>query len=105
MFLKAGKIKKFLKKLPWILAERAFLTCLFLFLFALIAGGLLAYKYIVLLEKADLGNLNQPFLLREKDYKEMLEVWKKEEEKFREADFKEFPDPFAVPLPSLPEEE
>ena len=94
MFIKIKKAKKILEKLSWFLAEHAFLTCLVLFFISLIFGAFLFYKYSILAQRAKPGELNRTFLLKEDVYQEVLNVWQKEEEKFQEADFKEYPDLF-----------
>ncbi|PIR71898.1 MAG: hypothetical protein COU42_03105 [Candidatus Nealsonbacteria bacterium CG10_big_fil_rev_8_21_14_0_10_36_24] len=94
MKIKTKKAKNFLGKLPWFLAEHAFLTCLVLFFVSLIFGTLLFYKYNILAQRVKPGELSQSFLLKEDVYQEVLNVWQKEEEKFQEADFREYPNPF-----------
>ncbi len=98
------QIKKVLAKLPWIIAEHAFLACLFLFVLALIFGGLTFYKYNILAQKAEFETLDQSLLLKEKIYQEILVVWQEQEKRFNEADSKEYPNPFEESVP-LPEEE
>ncbi len=88
------QLKKFLAKLPWIIAERAFLVCLFLFVLALILGGFSFYKYNTLAQKIELEALNQSLLLKEEVYQEILAVWREQEKRFSEADSKEYPNPF-----------
>ncbi len=97
MKIKFEKIKKICAKFPWFVAEHAFLTCLFLFLLTLVLGCFLVYKYIILVRQTEPEEINQSFLLKEDAYNEVLKVWKKEEQKFKEADFEEFLNPFAKP--------
>lgn len=94
MKIKTKKAKKILGKLPWFLAEHAFLACLVLFFISLIFGALLFYKYNILAQRVKPGGLDQSFLLKENIYQEVLKVWQGEEEKFQEADFREYPNPF-----------
>jgi len=49
--IKLKKIKEFLIKLPGILANQAFLSFLGLLFLALIFGGILLYKYEILVQK------------------------------------------------------
>jgi len=102
------QLKKFLAKLPWTIAERAFFACLFLFVLALIFGGLSFYKYNILAQKIGFEALNQSLLLKEETYQEVLTVWQEQEKRFSEADSKEYPNPFEelVPFPGeeAPEE-
>ena len=88
------KIKKNLGKLPLAIVKHIFLACLFLFFLSLIFGAILFYKYNILFQRAELEVLEKPFLSEEKTYQEVLEVWQEHERIFKEADFKEYPDPF-----------
>ncbi len=88
------QLKKFLAKLPWIIAERAFLACLFLLVLALIFGGLSFYKYNILAQKIGFEDLDQSLLLKEEIYQEVLAAWREQEKRFSEADSKEYPNPF-----------
>jgi len=95
--LKKIKFKKaieFFKKLPRTLGERAFLTFLGLLLIALIFGGLVFYKYSILVEKAEPEISKIPLKFKEKTYQEVLKVWQEKEKRFEEANFKIYPDPF-----------
>ena len=94
--IETKKIKKFLKGLPRVLAERAFLTFLFLFLMVLIIGGIVFYKYNVLAKKAEPQILEQPLQFQEKTYQSVLKVWQEKEKRFKAADFKEYLNPFRI---------
>lgn len=94
------KVKTFLTKLPWIIAEHAFLACLILFILALALGGFLFYKYNLLAQKVELEILDQTLQLREETYQEVLKAWQEQEQKFQAADTKQYPNPF---LKSSPE--
>ncbi len=98
------QFKKFLAKLPWIIAGHAFLVCLFLFALALIFGGLSFYKYNILAQKAEFEVLDQSLLLREEIYQEVLAAWREQEKRFSEADSKEYPNPFEESVPPHEEE-
>jgi len=102
--IKIGKLKEFLGKLPLVLAQHSFLTCLFLFFSALIFGGFLFYKYSFLAQKVE-PELLSTFLLKEKIYQDVLESWQRQEEKFNEADFKEYPNLFKEAVVFLEEGE
>jgi hypothetical protein len=101
---KISKLKAFLGKLSLIFAQHPFLTCLFLFLFALIIGGTLFYKYTILAQKIR-PELFEFLALKEKNYQEVLGVWQQQEKKFNEADLKEYPDPFEAATLTLEESE
>lgn len=92
--IKFGRIKDFIKRLPRILAEHSFLTILILFFLALILGGLIFYKYIFLIEKAEPQIIKKPFRLEEQIYQKILKEWEERERRFNEASLKVYPDPF-----------
>lgn len=95
--LKKIQIKKiggFLKKLPKILAERAFLTFLGLMILSLILGAFLFYKYSFLTKKIEPQITERPFKFKEKTYEDVLKIWQEREERFKKADLKECPNPF-----------
>ncbi len=83
-----------IKKLPWILAEHAFLTFLFFLFLVLILGGFIFYKYSILVEKKEPEILGKTFQFEEKTYQEILKEWQEREEKFEMASEKEYSNPF-----------
>lgn len=97
------KIKKFSNYLFLAIVKHAFLVSLILFLLALIFGGYLFYKYIILVQKIDIGVLEKPFLLNEKNYQDVLKTWQEQEKRFKETDFKEYPNPFKPLVQKLTE--
>ncbi|MFH1462369.1 MAG: hypothetical protein ABIG08_01550 [bacterium] len=111
--IKIAKIKKgvvFLKKLPRILGENAFLTFCGLFILFLILGALLFYKYSLLAEKEGAGDLGRPLRFEEKTYKTILSYMEGKEKMFEAAGKKQYLNPFKIAreeetLPSLPEPE
>ncbi len=107
MRIRLNKIKKFLGELALIIAKHTFLSCLFLFLLALIFGGFLLYEYIIKTQRAVPEITEKPFLLEEKTYQEVLETWQVQEKKFREANSKKYSNPFEKPTLEevTPEEE
>jgi len=92
--LKFKKIEVFFKKLPKILAERAFLTYLGLLVLALILGGFIFYRYSILAKKTESPIGEKPLHFEKELYNKVLEIWVKREERFEEADSKKYPDPF-----------
>lgn len=92
--VKLKKVKDFLKKLPRILGEKAFLTFLGLFFLSLIFGAFIFYKYSILIKEIEPQITEKPLQFKEKTYQEVLKIWQEKEIKFRETDFKEYPDPF-----------
>ena len=95
--LKKIQLKKFvtfLKKLPRILGEKAFLTFLGLMVFSLIFGAFLFYKYSFLTKKSEPQIPESPLKFKEKAYEDVLKAWQEREERFNKAEFKEYPNPF-----------
>ena len=95
--LKKIQLKKFLtflKKLPRILGEKAFLTFLGLMVFSLIFGAFLFYKYSFLTKKIEPQITERPLKFKEKTYEDVLKAWQEREERFNKAEFKEYPNPF-----------
>lgn len=94
MKIETKKIKGFIKRLPKRLAENSFLTFLALFLISLIFGCLVFYKYGILIQKAKPETIEKPLKFDEKTYQNILKIWQEKEKKFKEVDFKEYPNPF-----------
>jgi len=88
------KIGSFLEKLPRILGERAFLTFLGLLIFSLVLGALTFYEYNLLAKKIEPQITERPLKFKEKTYEDVLKSWQEREERFKEAEFKEYPNPF-----------
>lgn len=94
MGIKFSKIKGFFKKLPRILAEYSFLTVLSLIFLALILGGIIFYKYNVLIEKTQPEIFEKPLHFDEKTYQAVLRVWQERQKRFEETEIKIYPDLF-----------
>ncbi|MDI6603244.1 MAG: hypothetical protein QME57_03980 [Patescibacteria group bacterium] len=94
--LKIKKIKEFLKRLPRTLGERAFFVFLGLLLLALIFGGIIFYKYNILVKKVKVQIIEEPLQFQEKAYQDILKIWQEKEKKFQETDLKQYPNPFKV---------
>ena len=92
--LKFKKIEVFLKKLPKILGEKAFLTYLGLLILALILGGFIFYQYNILAKKTEVQITEKLLRFEEEVYNKVLKIWQEKEEKFEGADLKKYPDPF-----------
>ena len=91
---KLNKIKKLLVKIPWLVARHAFFSCLVLFLLAVALGMLIFYKYSILSDSASFDNSELPYILDYKTYNNVLDSYKKENQKFEQADLKEYSNPF-----------
>jgi len=99
------KTKIFLRKLPRILGEKAFLFFLALLFLVLIFSGLVFYRYSFLIQKQipDISQLEQPIQFKEKTYQDVLSIWQKKERRFQEAETKTYPNPFQVVIPNIEE--
>jgi O-antigen/teichoic acid export membrane protein len=91
---KIKKIGKFFKKLPRTLGERSFLTFLILLIIALIIGSLVFYKFSFLVKRQEIEVSRIPIKFQEKTYETVLKIWQEKEERFEEANLKEYPNPF-----------
>ncbi len=102
--VRTDKLKKFFEKLPRNLAEHAFRSFMPLVVFALIFGGILFYKYSILIEKKEPQISKQPIQFKKEVLENVSNKWIEREIKFNETDTKEYPDLFEKEL-SLSEEE
>jgi len=99
MKIEISKIKYFFKKIPRVLAEKAFgFSILFIFL-SLILGGLIFYKYSILTQKTEIDVAEETFKFQERAYQEILKIWQEREEKFNAVDSKQYSNPFQAPPP------
>jgi len=94
MKINIKKTKKIIRVIPKILAKHSFLT-FFCFLFiALTLGGIVFYKYIVLIEENEIDDFKEFLVFRKEIYQEVLDYWQKREENFEQANSKQFISPF-----------
>lgn len=93
--IKIKKIKEFLKRLVWIIGRNAFVVFVILFFLALILGGFIFYKYSFLAEKSEPQITERPLRLEETIYQKILKEWQIRQQKFKEAEEKEYPDLFS----------
>ena len=82
------------KMIPWILGSHAFLIILFLILFNLIAGVLLFYKYVILVEIEQQKIVEKNIKFEYNAYQEVLKGWKMKEQKLEESPDKIHLNPF-----------
>lgn len=94
--IKLNKIKQWFNRLPRILGGNAFLVFLILFLISLILGGLVFYKYSILIEKEKSEIIETPLLFEEKTLQEVLKIWQTRQKRFEEAGLKEYPNLFRL---------
>lgn len=90
------KLKRNFKRLIWILADKAFLTFLILFLIGLIFNGIIFYRYNILIKKAEIKTTEIPFQFKEKIFQDVLKTWQEKENRFNETETKQYPDPFRM---------
>jgi len=88
------KLLRILTKIPVILAEYLFLSCILSIFLSFIISCFLFYKYVFLAQKVEPENIQKEVFLKEKTYKKVLEVWQREKEKFESVDFEQYIDPF-----------
>ena len=88
------KIRNFLKKIPKILGEKAFLTFLGLLIIASLIGEAVFYKYNILIKKTEVSPPDTSLEFQEKNYQDVLKVWQDKEKNFEEADSRQYPNPF-----------
>ncbi|HUW71945.1 MAG TPA: hypothetical protein VMV66_01975 [Candidatus Humimicrobiaceae bacterium] len=94
--IRIRKNKGSLKRLLLSLGERAFLVFLGLLAIALIFGVIIYYQYNILAKKEESQALKEPLQFQEETYQNVFRIWQEREKKFREADSKEYPNPFRV---------
>jgi len=92
--IEGKKIGGFLKKLPKVLGEKAFLTYLGLLVLALILGGFIFYQYNILAKKNEVQVTEKLLGFEKEVYDKVLKIWQEKEENFEGADFKEYPNLF-----------
>jgi len=96
MRINTGKTKWRLKKIIRTLAERSFLTSLFLIILALAIGGALFYKYNVLLNRYEPKAGESILKLQKQIYQNVLDEWERMNENFGKVDFKNYVNPFLI---------
>lgn len=93
--IKFDKIKEFLKKASFILAEHAFFTFLGLLSFALIFSSFLFYKNVILAKKTQPEILGKPLQFNEKLLNQVLKEMENRKKLFEEIEKKQYLDPFS----------
>lgn len=88
------EVKEFGRKLPWLMAEHIFLAAIVLVLLSLLVGALLFYQYQILVQKTAPEVKTEIIGFQENLYQEVLTEWQEREERFEQAQTKEYPDPF-----------
>ena len=89
-----NQIKSFFQKVPKILAERAFPVFLLLVFLGLIVSAILFYRCCFRTEKIEPKIVGEQVCLKEKIHQKILEEWLDREQRYKEADFKVYPNLF-----------
>jgi len=92
--IKLKKLKKRLKQVPKSLADHVFGFFMLLVFIFLILGGIIFYQYSFLTEKMQPVALPATVQYKENAFNEILDQWSKREERFQEAETKQYPDLF-----------
>ena len=88
------KIISFLKRLPRILAKRAFLAFLILFSLSLIFSGLVYWQQSIFVKKTQPESVGRQLKFKSKTYQSILTIWQEKEDRFKQADSKAYPNLF-----------
>jgi cbb3-type cytochrome oxidase subunit 3 len=83
-----------LKRLLFILADKAFLTFLGLFFVALILGAVIYYQYNILAKREEAQAIKGYLQFKEGTYQNISRIWQEREKNFKGADSKEYLNPF-----------
>jgi len=92
--IKLRNIKVFLKKLPRVVAQRAFLAFLILFSLSLTFSGLVYWRQSTLINEAQPESLGKQLKFRLKTYHDILTIWQQKEDRFDGANTKTYPNLF-----------
>jgi len=92
--IKFQKIKESFKKVVWFLGERAFVSFIVFVSLALFAGGAIFYYYGFLVVTEDPTITIKTIELDENLYQSFLDNYTQRKQKFFEADFKIYFNPF-----------
>jgi len=83
-----------LEKLSRRLAENFSSTFLGFLIIVLVLAGLVYYQYVILIQSSLATIKVKPLATQEKTYQKILDEWTKRNERFFQADFREYPDLF-----------
>ena len=93
MEINIKKITRIIERSSTFLASHIFLASLFIVFLTSILGTLLFYKYIILIQNVE-PEVSETFELKEDVSENILRYLDKEEERFKQADSKEYFDLF-----------
>jgi hypothetical protein len=94
MKINPKKIIEKLKKSPKFLARHSFLTFFIFILLDFILGGIIFYKYVILIEKTKVEALKTPLRFDNASYQEVLSRWTKRQENLEKIGSKQYINPF-----------
>jgi hypothetical protein len=94
MKISVKKIKEKIWDFEGYCAERIFTTSLAAIFLALILGGILFYKYDILLDKSQMGPGVVSIKLQTQNYQKITEKWQQMQNNFSNADLKNYFNPF-----------
>ena len=94
MKVKKQEIKESLFKIFWSIANHAFFTCLVLFLIAFFFGLWLFNKSNIIAKTESFEDIEETYLLKRKVYKDVLSNWQQDEQRYEQADYREYVNPF-----------
>jgi len=91
------QLKKFLRRLPWLSAKYAFLTFCILFFLGFVLGGVIFYKYDILVQKnISVIKEKEEVEFKEDLYQKILKIWDEKKKEFNETDSRIYPNLFQV---------
>ncbi len=91
---KLRNAKLFLKKLPWLIGERLFISILISFLICLLAAGLIFYRYAWKVKDVEPSAQKTSIKFKKDAFQSLTEEWAEREAAFQTAQQKEYPNPF-----------
>jgi len=91
-----SKLKRSLRKLPKMLAGKAFLLLLFAILFDILVGAFIFYQYSFLPQREEIQLVEKPLILREGLLSKILKELGERESRLKEASLKVYSDPFQI---------
>lgn len=90
------KTERLFKKTLLFIAKHVFEFSLLALFLSFIIGVLVFYKYSILAQKVDPGDLPDSCLLEEKPYQKTLDIWTENEKIFHQADYKNYHNMFLI---------
>ncbi len=95
--MKIKEIVDILKKIPEVLAKKAFSAFLFFLLLIVLFCGIIFYYYYFLADSKAVSGLEPPTVINEESYRKVVDIWNEKEVGFQKADSKKYYNPFIKP--------